>query len=175
MCKMLFIGTKNELQEIPLDASYPDFYLEKISGEFLPIKQTFTNQNIYFVGTSRGCSCDLGIQSNKLDPTLFEQTPPIQNLLNKFRKVSGTLDEWKKRHQEKVDNAIETQENYLTQTFKLVDILLNETNKGNTVEIFCVWAGDYDTTPDFNDTIDTKKIDLRENFKIVEKEFTTFV
>ena len=175
MCKMLFIGTQNELQEILLDATNPDFYLEKISGEFLPVKQTFRNQNIYFVGTSRGCSCDIGIQSNRRDPTLIEQTPPIQNLFNKFRKLSGTLDEWKKRHQEKVDNAIEAQANYLTQTLKLVDIILNETNKENAVEMFCVWAGDYDTTPEFNDTIDTKKIDLRKSFEIAEKEFIIFV
>ncbi len=175
MCKMLFIGTQNELQEIPLDATNPDFYLEKISGEFLPIKHTFKNQNIYFVGTSRGCSCNLGIQSNKHDPTLIAQTPPVQNLLNKFRKLSGTFDDWRKRHQENVDNAIEAQENYLTQTVNLVDIILNETNKGKTVEIFCVWAGDYGTTPEFNDTIDTKKVDLRENFEIAEKEFTTFI
>jgi hypothetical protein len=175
MCKMLFIGTQNELQEISLDNVNPDFYLEKISGELLPIKQSFKNQNIYFVGTSRGCSCDFGIQSNRRDPTLIEQTPPIQNFFNKFRKLSGTLDERKKRHQEKVDTASEAQANYLTQTLKLVDIILNETKKGNTVEIFCVWAGDYNATPEFNDTIDTTKIDLKENFEIAEKGFATFV
>jgi hypothetical protein len=175
MCKMLFIGTQNELQEIPLDAVNPDFYLEKISGEFLPINQTFKNQNIYFVGTSRGCSCDFGIQSNRRDPTLIEQTPPIQNFFNKFRKLSGTLDKWKKRHQEKVDNAIEAQAKYLTQTLNLIDIILNEINEGNSVEMFCVWAGDYDTTPEFSDTIDTKKIDLRENFEISEKEFVIYM
>jgi hypothetical protein len=172
---MLFIGTQNELQEIPLDAVNPDFYLEKISGEFLPINQTFKNQNIYFVGTSRGCSCDFGIQSNRRDPTLIEQTPPIQNFFNKFRKLSGTLDKWKKRHQEKVDNAIEAQAKYLTQTLNLIDIILNEINEGNSVEMFCVWAGDYDTTPEFSDTIDTKKIDLRENFEISEKEFVIYM
>jgi hypothetical protein len=106
---------------------------------------------------------------------LIEQTPPIQNFFNKFRKLSGTLDKWKKRHQEKVDNAIEAQVKYLTQTLNLIDIILNEINEGNSVEMFCVWAGDYDTTPEFSDTIDTKKIDLRENFEISEKEFVIFM
>ena len=175
MCKMLFIGSQDELQEIPLDASNPDFYLEKISGEFLPIKQAFRNQNIYFVGTSRGCSCDFGIQSNRRDPTLIEQTPPIQKLFSKFHKLGGTLHEWEKRHQEKVQNAIEVQGNYLTQTLKLLDIILKETNKENTVEMFCVWAGDYDTTPEFIETVDTKKIDLRENFEIAERELIIFL
>ena len=174
MCKMLFIGTQNKLQEILFDTVDPDLYLEKISSEFLPIKPTFKNQNIYFIGTSRGCSCDFGIQSHKLDPTYIEQTTPIQNLINKYRKLSGTFDEWKKRHQEKVVNAIEVQADYLTQTLKLVDIILNETKKGNTVEMFCVWAGDYNTTPEFNDIIDTTKVDLRENFEIAEREFVTF-
>ena len=175
MCKMLFIATQNELQEIPRNETKPDFYLEKISGEFLPIKQNFKKQNIYFVGTSRGCSCDFGILSNKRDPTSIEQTPPIQNLINKFRKLGGTFDEWEKRHQEKVSNAIDAQSNYLTQTLKLVDIILSETKNGKTVEMFCVWTGDYNTTPEFNDTFDTTKVDLRENFEIAEKEFATFV
>ena len=172
---MLFIGTQNKLQEIPLDVADPDLYLEKISGELLPIKQSFKNQNIYFVGTSRGCSCDFGIQSNKRDQKSIQQTPPIQNVLNQFRKLSGTFNEWEKRHQEKVANVIEAQANYLTQTLKLVDIILNETKKSNTVEMFCVWAGDYNATPEFNDTIDTTKINLRENFEIAEKGFATFV
>lgn len=41
--------------------------------------------------------------------------------------------------------------------------------------MFCVWTGDYIATPEFNETIDTTKIDLRENFEIAEKEFTIFV
>jgi hypothetical protein len=175
MCKMLFIGTQNELQEVPFDSNHPNFYLEKISGEFLPIKLNFKNKNIYFVGTSRGCSCDFGILSNKRDPTSIEQTPPIQNLYNKFRKLSGTLDEWKKQHQEKVDNAIQTQANFLRETLELVDIILGETNKENNVEMFCVWAGDYETTPEFTNTTDTTNINLRGNFEINEREFTTFV
>ena len=164
---MLFIGTQNELKEKPLDSNKPDFYLERISGEFLPIKQVFKNQNIYFVGTSRGCSCDFGIQSNRLDPTSI-QTPSIKNLLNKFRKASGI-------NQEKVHNAVKEQANYLAQTLKLVDIVLNETKEGNKVEMFCVWAGDYDTAPEFHNTIDTTKTDLRETFEVAEKEFVTFV
>lgn len=138
-------------------------------------QHTFSHQNIYFVGTSRGCSCDFGIQSNKRDQASIERTAPIQNLLNKYRKISGTYDEWKKRHQEKVANTIEAQANYLTQTLKLIDIILSETKNKNTVEMFCVWTGDYIATPEFNETIDTTKIDLRENFEIAEKEFTIFV
>ncbi len=41
MCKILFIGTQNELQEIPLDEKCPDLHLEKISGELLPVKHVF--------------------------------------------------------------------------------------------------------------------------------------
>jgi len=150
---MLFIGTQNELQEIPLDTQYADLYLEKISGDFLPIKQAFKNQNIYFVGTSRGCSCDFGIQSNQRDTSSLGQTPPIQSLFNKVRKLSGTFDEWERRHKEKVVNAIETQASFLTQTLKLVDIILSETQNGNSVETYCVWAGDYETKPELHTSL----------------------
>lgn len=175
MCKMLFLGTQNELQEIPPDTSAPDLYLEKITGELLPIRDSFKNRNIYFVGTSRGCSCNFGIQSNKRDKTSIQQTPPIQNILNKFRKLGGTFIDWEKRQQAKVDNILEAQANYLTQTLKLVDIILNETKKSTTVEMFCVWSGDYKAIPEFTGVIDTKKINLKENFEITEKEFLTFV
>lgn len=175
MCKMLFIGTQNKLQEIPIGPDSPYFHLEKISGEFLLIKQNFKNNNTYFVGTSRGCSCDFGIQSNKHEPISIEKIPPIQLFLNNFRKLSGSLNGWEKRHQEKVANVLKEQDNYLAQTLELVAIILDETEKGNPVELFCVWAGDYNTKPEFTSTIDTKKIDLRENFEIAEKEFVTFV
>ena len=92
-----------------------------------------------------------------------------------FRKTTGPFNETEMRHQEKVANLVETQANNLKQTLKLIDIILSETKKSNTVEMFCVWAGDYKAASECNNTIDTTKFSLRENFEVAENEFVTFV
>ena len=63
MCKMLFIGTQEKLQVIPFDEDKPNFHIEEVTGELLPVRQVFNNKNVYFVGTSRGCGCDFGVKS----------------------------------------------------------------------------------------------------------------
>jgi len=172
---MLFIATRNTLQEIPHNINTPDFYLEKISGEFLPVKRHFKNSNVYFVGTSRRCSCDFGIKSNQHDLSLIGQIPPVQKLLNKLRQLKGTLKEWEKRHEEKIIKSGDDQRSYLLQTQRLIDIILTETQNGNSVEMYCVWAGDYENEPETYRTDDTTKENIREDFEIEEKEFRTFV
>lgn len=64
MCKMLFIGTKEKLEEIPFNVEIPNIYIEAINEEYKVIGDKFENKNIYFVGTSRGCSCDFGIEKD---------------------------------------------------------------------------------------------------------------
>lgn len=175
MCKMLFIGTKTELQEIPFDKDHLDLHVEKISGEYLPVKHAFHNPFIYFVGTSRGCSCDFGIKSNHRDIETLGQVAPIQKVLNKVRKISGAYEQWEKKYQDKVENLSNEQANYLNQTLKLIDIIEQETKKGNSVELYCTWAGDYRAEPEFQEVIDTKKKDIKSDFEIAEKEFIKFL
>jgi hypothetical protein len=172
---MLFIGTKTELQEISFDKNHPEFHVEKISGEFLPVKHAFKNPFIYFVGTSRGCSCDLGLKSNQRDRDTLEQVAPIQNVLNTVRKISGTYKEWEKKHQSKVENLSNEQANYLNQTLKLIEIIKQEIQKGNSVELYCTWTGDYAAEPEFHEVIDTKQKDIRIDFEIAEKEFVNLL
>ncbi len=172
---MLFIGTKTEQQEIPFEESYPDFHLEKISGEFLPIQQVFSNPYVYFTGTSRGCSCDFGIKSNQRSEEAIGQIAPVQKVLNKVRKLGGSYAEWEKRHEAKVEKALQDQEQYLNQTLRLINLIELEVEKGNPVEIYCTCTGDYGAAPDFHDTIDTKQVDLSADFEIAEKEFKTFI
>lgn len=175
MCKMLFIGTKTEQQEIPFEEAQPDFHLETISGEFLPVRQVFSNPHIYFAGTSRGCSCDFGIKSNQRSEDSIGQIAPVQKVLNKMRKLSGSYAEWEKWHTEKVGKALHEQEQYLNQTLRLIALIESETRKGNPVELYCTWVGDYGAEPELHDTIDTSKVDIRTDFEIAEKEFKTFV
>jgi hypothetical protein len=149
--------------------------LEKVSGEFLPIKHAFKNPFIYFVGTSRGCSCDFGVKSNQRDRETLEQIAPIQKMLNKVRKISGTYEQWEKKHQDKVESLSNKQASYLNQTLKLIDIIEQEVRKGNAVELYCTWAGDYGSVPELHEVIDTKHMDIKSDFEIVEKEFITFL
>jgi hypothetical protein len=175
MCKMLFIGIKTEQQEIPFVAAHPDFHIEKVSGEYLPVQQVFSNPYVYVTGTSRGCSCDFGIKSNQRSESTIVQVPPFQKVLNKVRKQSGSYAQWEKRHEEKVGKALHDKAQYLNQTLQLVSIIESEIQKGNPVELFCTWAGDYGASPEFQNTIDTKKVDIRADFEIEEKEFKTFI
>jgi hypothetical protein len=172
---MLFIGTKTALQEITFDKDHPGFHVEKIAGAFLQVKHAFQNPFIYFVGTSRGCSCDFGIKSNQRNRKTLEQVAPIQNVLNKVRKISGTYERWEKNHQDKVESLSKEQANYLKQTLKLIDIIEQETQKGNLVELYCTWAGDYGAEPEFQEVIDTTQRDIRNEFEIAEKEFVKFL
>ncbi len=172
---MLFIGTKTDLQEIPFEEAHPDFHLEKISGEFLPVRQVFNNPYVYYAGTSRGCSCDFGIKSNQQSEETVGQITPAQKILNKVRKLSGSYPEWEKRHQEKVEKLLHNQEQYLNQTLRLVALIESEIRNGNPVELYCTWTGDYGAHPEFHDTIDTKQVDIGADFEIAEREFKTFI
>ena len=171
---MLFIATQNTLREIPRNLNTPDFYIEKISGDFLPVKRHFKNSHVYFVGTSRGCSCDFGIKSNQRDLSLIAETPPIQKFMNKLRQLKGTLEKWEKRHEEKIIKYGEEQQSYLLQTRKLIDVILGEIQNGSSVEMYCVWAGGYNDEPEIYRTANAAKENIREDFEIDEKEFTTF-
>lgn len=149
--------------------------MEKTSGEFLLVRQVFKNPYVYFVGTSLGCSCDFGIKSNQRSEEVIGQVAPVQKVLNKVRKLGGSYAEWKKRHEEKVDKALQGQEQYLNQTLRLINLIESEVQNGNPVEVYCTWTGDYGAAPEFHDTIDTKQVDIRADFEIAEKEFKTFI
>ena len=174
MCKMLFIGTNIQFLEHPLDTKAPGFNVEKISGEFLAVKSVFQNPYVYFVGTSHGCSCDFGIQITTEENLKINHSSPFQNFQNKFRKLTGTYEEWQKKHTEKMSKLIEQDQNYKTQTFELIDIITKGVNNGNSVELYCTWAGDYSAKPEAFQTIELSKTDIKKSFEIEEKFFVTF-
>jgi hypothetical protein len=175
MCKMLFIGTITVQRVIPFVEARPDFHIEVVSGEFSPVLQVFKNPHIYFVGTSRGCSCDFGIKSNQHSADTLGKTTPAYKYLNKLRKLSGTYSEWKHRHTGRVEKLLCDQAQYLSETLQLVSLIESEAQKGNPVELYCTWLGDYGAKPEFKDMIDTKKVDIKTDFEIAEKEFKTFI
>jgi hypothetical protein len=112
MCKMLFIGIKEKLEVIPFDQTRPDFYVEVFDGEFKPVADKFENKNIYFIGTSRGCSCDFGIEKDmKLqdfsETEIEQKVRQEKSFLNPIRQFLGTQDKHIKERIEKTKKIIE--------------------------------------------------------------------
>lgn len=145
---MLFIGTKEKLDETPFDKEQPDFFIESINEEFQPVADKFEHKNIYFIGTSRGCSCDFGIEKDfnqqKISENEIEQKVRREkSLLNPIRQLLGTHDKHIKEKIEKTKKLFENEQSYFDQTLKLIDILKSNTTDCSFTEMYCCWAGEY--------------------------------
>ncbi len=180
MCKMLFIGTKEKMEIIPFDQTRPDFYVEAIDGEFKPVADKFENKNIYFIGTSRGCSCDFGIEKDvKLQD--FSETEIEQNVkqeksfLNPIRKFLGTQDKHIKERIEKTKKMIEEEQSYFDQTLKLIGLLKSNTTDNSFTELYCCWAGEYSEPIDDFKTINLSQEKLEDQFEIELREKVKFI
>ncbi len=159
MCKTIFIATKEPLTEIPFDEANPNFAVTKITDEFSLIKNKFSNKNIYLVNTSRGCGCDFGIAKI---PDLAgylekekERMYPIDKMAEKFRTLLGRQEDWKRKHIEKVKGQIENEKFFVQQTQKFIELIKDNVTSSSDVELYCCWAGDYDTP-----TEETKYINI---------------
>jgi len=180
MCKMVFIGTASELEEIPFDQNIPDFSVEPLTNEFLQVDDKFKNPNIYFVGTSRGCSCDFGVRKLPADEKKKreEKQERIQKSAEKIaehvRKLLGTQKNWQEKQTITKVQLQKDEENYKLQTLKLIELIDNNCDNVNTVELYCCWAGDYNSIVGEYKMVDLKEINLRQGFEIEEKELVTF-
>ena len=130
MCKIIFIGTTDTLDERPWDEQNPTFYLQHLTEEESAVRKNFTKQNVYCVGTHRGCSCDFISYSNIPD------------------------------------------EEYRIERLGLASVIEHQLIKGNEVELYCCWAGDYNSG--FEEK--TKRLFARnlEDFYIDEKEIIVY-
>ena len=180
MCKMLFIGTKEKLVEIPFDQARPDFYVEAIDGEFKPVADKFENKNIYFIGTSKGCSCDFGIEKD-FKPKDFSETEIEKNirqeksLLNPIRQLLGTQDRHIREKIEKTKKMVEQEQGYFDQTLRLIKILKSNTTDQSFTEMYCCWAGEYSEPIDEYRTINISQEKLKEQFEIELREKVKFI
>ena len=147
------------MTEIPFDEANPNFAVTKITDEFSLIKNKFSNKNIYLVNTSRGCGCDFGIAKI---PDLAgylekekERMYPIDKMAEKFRTLLGRQEDWKRKHIEKVKGQIENEKFFVQQTQKFIALIKDNVTSSSDVELYCCWAGDYDTP-----TEETKHINI---------------
>ena len=172
---MLFIGTKEKLEVIPFDKSRPDFYVEAIDGEFKPVADKFENKNIYFIGTSRGCSCDFGIEKDaKLqdfsETEIEQKVRQEKSFLNPIRQFLGTQDKHIKKRFEKTKKMIEEEQSYFDQTLKLLGLLKSNTTDNSFTELYCCWAGEYSEPIDDLKTINLSQEKLEDQFEIELRE-----
>lgn len=177
---MLFIGTKEKLEEIPFDKEHPNIYIEAINEEFQPVADKFDNKNIYFIGTSRGCSCDFGIEKDfslyKISETEIEQkVRQEKSLLNPIRQLLGTQDKHMKEKIEKTKKMFEQEQSYFDQTLKLIDILKSNTTDNSFTEMYCCWAGEYSEPIDEYKNINISQEKLEDCFEIELKEKVIFI
>ncbi len=101
MCKMIFIGISDQMQEIPWNDQNPSFFLQLPTSEEKAVINNFTQPYVYYIGTKRGCSCD-------------------------FIQYSNTSNE-----------------EYKTERHALTQLLKSQVAIGNSVEVYCCWAGNY--------------------------------
>ena len=64
MCLAVYISTDKELELGTFVAGQTDIYFEKPTDEEVnALRPKFSKKNIYYVGSSSGCSCDFGFDS----------------------------------------------------------------------------------------------------------------
>jgi len=70
MCLAVYISTDKELELERFVAGQTDIYFEKLSDdEEIALRPKFSKKNIYYAGSSSGCSCDFGFDSEDFDDT----------------------------------------------------------------------------------------------------------
>ena len=174
---MLFLATVNKLNEISFNRDNPTFNIEKLAGEYLKVKDKFSNPNIYFIGTSRGCSCDFGIEQNTIDTE--EQKREIQTyetgIVAGIRKAFGKQKKYMENKVSYENWRTEEAKKYLEETNQLIDIIQNETTQNNNTEMFYCWAGEYGEEIEETKVINLNLIDLHEAFdEFYEKDKIIF-
>jgi hypothetical protein len=180
MCKILFIATKEKLEEIPFDQERIDISIEAIIEDFKLIADKFENKNIYFIQTSRGCSCDFGIEKDfsprRISETEIEQKiRQKKSLLNPIRLILGKQDKHIMKKIEKTKKIIEQKQRYFDQTQKLIGILKSNTTDHNFTEMYCCWFGEYSDPIDKYKTINISQEKLEVYFSIELNEKVKFI
>jgi hypothetical protein len=130
MCKIIFIGATEQIDERPWDEQNPTFYLQQPTEEEKAVLKNFSKPYVYRVGTHRGCSCDFISYSNIPD------------------------------------------EEYRSERLALASVIEHQLKKGNEVEVYCCWAGDYAADPEER----TQKLFVPnlQGFYIDEKELVVY-
>lgn len=171
MCKMLFIGTNTELKEIPVNPEHTDIAVMPIHDEFLAVANKFEKKNVYFVATSRGCSCDFGTKSNSgfttVDETTIEnQMQQERSVLDPIRKLFGKQAQHVQDKIVQAQQKAELQRRYWNETQKLVEILRTAVLIEEYIELYCCWAGEYDAPIESHKTIHVSQVRLEGEFEI---------
>ena len=65
--------------------------------------------------------------------------------------------------------------NFVSETHRLINLIVDNTSNENEVELYCCWAGDYESNFENVETLDTSDNDFKDKFEIEEKKLMRFV
>ena len=142
MCKILFLGTKSKIEAIGFNPDHPAFWIKEIDKSKTIIPNDFESPYIYLAYTRRHCACDFSININlPIDENSFF-VPPIQKLINIFRKATGSYDTWKTKINARIEEDNIQRKGFLADTKKLLGVVSRKVEEDGMVELFCARAND---------------------------------
>ncbi len=182
MCRIVFIGTNDVLEEIYFDEHRPGLYLESLSDIYLPVSNKFSKPNVYYVGTSRGCGCDFGINNHgQLKEDITEKigvvlAEGILTVVRMVRIIFGTYKAWEAKQARKEQLRQAGYANYARDNEELIKIIEEHTTENKTVELYCCWSGGYaEPASGEKNVVDINKTDLRRFFDIAEGTVSVYI
>jgi hypothetical protein len=83
MCLAVYIATNEEVKLESLVADKTEIYFQSLSSkEERALRTKFSKQNIYYVGSSSGCSCNIAFDSADVELLGDEENTSPQQLLD---------------------------------------------------------------------------------------------
>jgi hypothetical protein len=141
MCFSLFVGTSRPLLRKDWDQERPDISVRSLEGDEIDITAHFSKPEVQYIGSTSNCGCDF--------PNAMFQNggwPEIE-----FRQVD--------EEQQQSDQCNREGLVRLLQPFE-----------EESVEFYCVWAGDYKRPPAARESIPLRRI-LEPDFCFKERGF----
>ncbi|WP_139249760.1 hypothetical protein [Mariniphaga anaerophila] len=148
------------MKEIEFDRNNPEFCVVKVDKSDFD-KDTFSTNNIYYIGTREGCGCKFGIQEIPSEiineaKQLINAKKELTDKIRQFFEYESTIDE--------IDFTVKESKDYSEDTQKLYTLITGLCNKNDKVEFYGCEADHEKKKYDEKLTIDLKEGDLYIDF-----------
>ena len=144
MCVMCYIGINTEIEEVKFDRNNPAFCIEKMNFSDFN-EETFSVQNIYYIGSSEGCGCGFG--TIKIPESIISE---VRANVKEQKEISIKCREYFDYEDtiEQIEETIKENKKFVEDTEKLYSLIYDLIERNNTVEFFGCWAGNEGAKPD---------------------------
>lgn len=132
MCINCYIGTEQEINEIPFAWSNPTFCIMKVDKSNFD-EETFMTENVYYIGTSNGCGCDFGTE--EIPERIIIEAKQCLNSNKEFSPKVKQFFEFEDTI-EFLNMSIENNKKYSKDTQKLYSLISDLSLKNKTIEFF---------------------------------------